>query len=129
MDKNIVGTDKHTVHHEPEVPLAERKARLLRQAEFHRSNILAAKSAVKEGAKPQVIFHNAVDHATFALRNRVDSILAPTGITVAALSPYALTAFHFLRQRRLVRPAIGVALAAAGVAAYVKHRRNQQLMR
>lgn len=141
MDSNIVGTDQqnryqehkehkgHKEHdgHDKELSLSERKARLLRQAEFHRTNILSAKTAIKQGARPEALYHNAVDHATFALRSRVDSILRPTGVNVATLAPYALSLLGFLRQRRLLKPAAGVLAAAAGVALYVKHRRNQQL--
>ena len=129
MDTNIVAKDKHDVHShdDKEVSLAERKARLLRQAEFHRANIVNAKSAIKQGAKPEAIYHNAVDHVTFAVRNRVDSILRPTGVNVATLAPYALSILGFLRQRRMLKPAAGVLAVAAGLAVYVKHRRNQQL--
>jgi hypothetical protein len=133
MDTNIVGTDSQYGQqgrrdaHEHELSLSERKARLLRQAEFHRQNIVSAKSAIKQGARPDAIFHNALDHATFALRNRVDMVLRPTGTNVATLAPYALSLLTFLRQRRMLKPALGVMAAAAGVALYVKHRRNQQL--
>lgn len=126
MDTNIVRTDKHEGHHDKETSLSERKSRLLRQAEFHRNNILSAKSAIKEGARPEVLFHKAVDHATFAVRTRVDNVLRPTGITVATVSPYALSLLSFLRQRRMLKPAIGVVAAAAGLAMFVKHRRHQQ---
>jgi ankyrin repeat protein len=128
---NIVGLDKQDEHKrtdkdgDKEESLAERKSRLLRQAEFHRGNIVSAKSAIKQGARPEALFHNALDHATWAVRTRVDSILRPTGVNVASIMPYALSILGFLRRRRLVKPAVGVALAAAGVAMYVQHRRNQ----
>lgn len=132
MDTKLVGsgtTDRSADgrSHDQDLPLAERKTRLLRQAEFHRQNILNAKTAIKQGAQPQAIFHNALDHATFALRNRVDMVLRPTGTNVSTLAPYALSLLTFLRQRRMLKPALGVAAVAAGLAAYVRHRRNQQL--
>lgn len=135
MDTKLVGTnehdrhDVHVSHHgdNHELPLAERKSRLLRQAEFHRTNIVNAKTAIKQGARPEAIFHNALDHATFALRTRVDSVLRPTGVNVQTLAPYALSLLSFLRQRRLLKPAAGVLAVGAGVALYIKHRRNQQL--
>lgn len=128
---NIVGLDKQDEHkrvdkaEDKEESLAERKSRLLRQAEFHRVNIVGAKSAIKQGSRPEALFHSALDHATWAVRTRVDSILRPTGINVASIAPYALSIFGFLRSRRLVKPALGVTLAAAGVAMYVQHRRKQ----
>ena len=131
MDTKIAPRDAHGKDRQDgqdqHLSLSERKSRLLRQAEFHRNNIVSAKSAIKQGARPEALFHNALDHATFALRNRVDMLLRPTGITVATMAPYALSLLHFLRQRRLLKPAAGVAVAAAGLAYYVQHKRNQHL--
>lgn len=130
MDSKLVDTSKvdgHNGQHEADLPLAERKARLLRQAEFHRQNILSSKAAIKHGSRPDVIWHNAVDHATYAVKSRVDMVLRPTGVNVQTLAPYALSLLAFLRQRRLLKPALGIAAVGAGVALFVKHRRNQHL--
>lgn len=126
MDTNIVAKDQHVGHDDKQLSLSERKLRLLRQAEFHRTNIASAKSAIRQGARPEAIYHNAVDHVTFAVRNRVDNLLRPTGVNIATIAPYALSILGFLRQRRLLKPAVGVLAAAAGVALYINHRRNQQ---
>lgn len=95
---------------------SERKARLLRQGDFYRAGIVQAKAHIKHGAKPETIFHNAMDHATFALRSRVDGLLRPTGINVGSIMPYAMSIMSFINRRRLTKPALGVAvlLAAAG---------------
>lgn len=106
-----------------ETALAERKERLLRQAEFYRVGIVHARAGIRQGARPEALFHTALDHATWAIRNRVDGFLRPTGINVAAIMPFAVSILGFITRRRLVKPALGVLVAAAGVALYVQQRR------
>ena len=119
----IVGLEKTPDHPDS---ATERKRLLLRQGDFYRAGIVRAKAQVKHDARPDVMFHNALDHATWAVRSRVDSILKPTGVSVASLMPYAVTAVGFLRSRGLVKPALGVAAVAAGAVWYLKRRRLQQ---
>jgi hypothetical protein len=104
-----------------------RKHELLRDGEFYRSGLVHAKAQIKHGAKPEVMFHSVLDHATWALRTRADALLKPTGTNVSVLAPYALTVLGFIRKRRLGKPVLGLA-ALAGVAAwYVQRKRAQQL--
>lgn len=105
--------------------LAERKARLIRQAEFYRVGIVHAKAGIKQGSRPEALFHTAFDHASWALRSRVDGLLRPTGISVGAVMPFAMSILGFITRRRLVKPAIGVLAVAAGLALYVQQRRNK----
>lgn len=104
---------------------SERKARLLRQGDFYRAGIVQAKANIKHGAKPETIFHNALDHATFALRSRVDGLLRPTGINVGSVMPYAMSVISFINRRRLHKPAIGVAVLMAGAAWYAQRQRSR----
>lgn len=115
----IVGLDKTPGQDDA----AERKTRLLRQGDFYRAGIVHAKATIKHGARPDVIFHAALDHATWAVRSRVDTVLRPTGISVASLAPYAITGLGFLRRRNLVKPALGVVAAIGGIAYYLQQRR------
>ena len=103
--------------------LAERKATLLREAEFYRIGIVHARASVKQGARPQALLHQAIDHASWALRARVDALLHPTGINVGAIMPFAVSVLGFITRRRLVKPALGVLVAVAAVALYVRQRR------
>ena len=119
-ESNIVGLEGAT---SKQAALAERKDRLLRQAEFYRVGIVHARAGIKQGARPEALFHTALDHATWALRSRVDGLLRPTGINVAAIMPFAVSILGFLRRRRLVKPALGVLVATAAVALYVQQRR------
>lgn len=118
-EKNIVGLEAP----EPKDTLAERKARIKREGDFYRVGIVRSKAYVKQGAKPENLFHAAVDHATWAVRNRVDAVLRPTGINVATIMPYAVTVLGLLRRKGLVKPAIGIVTAVAGAAYYYQQRR------
>ena len=105
--------------------VSERKARLLRQGDFYRAGIVQAKAHIKHGAKPETIFHNAVDHATFALRSRVDGLLRPTGINVGSVMPYAMSIISFINRRRLHKPALGVAVLMAAATWYAQRHKAQ----
>jgi hypothetical protein len=123
-DNNIIGlAPPAATADDKSDTLAERKARLLRQGEFYRVGIVHAKAGIKQSTRPEALFHSALDHATWAVRSRVDSLLRPTGISVAALAPYALSVLRFLKRRHLLKPALGVAAALGGAAYYLQHRR------
>jgi hypothetical protein len=105
---------------------AVRKAELLREGEFYRAGVAYAKAQVKHGARPEVMLHSALDHATWALRARADALLKPTGTSVSVLMPYALTAFNFVRQRRMGKQALAGAVLMGVAGWYMKKRRAQQ---
>ncbi|MES2322766.1 MAG: hypothetical protein V4633_10935 [Pseudomonadota bacterium] len=119
--------EHHIIKHEApptaEDSLAERKARLLRQAEFYRVGIVHARHSIREGARPEAMFHSALDHATWAVRSRVDKVLHPTGVTVSSIMPYAATILGFLNRRRLIKPALAIVAVVAGVAYFIERRR------
>jgi hypothetical protein len=122
MDKH--GADKAR---DKDEDLAERKAQLLRQGEFYRLGAFHAKEQLKQAARPEAMFHNALDHATWAIRSRVDGLLRPTGVNVASLAPYALSILGFIRRRRLGKPALGVGVALAALGWWLQRKRTQQL--
>jgi hypothetical protein len=105
---------------------ASRKAMLLRDGEFYRAGIAHAKAMVKHGARPEVMFHSVIDHATWALRTRADALLKPTGTNVSVLAPYALTVFGFIRKRRLGKPALALAMLLGAAAWYLQRKRVQE---
>ena len=105
---------------------AERKAELVRQGEFYRVGVVHAKAQVVHEARPDVLFHTAVDHASMAIRSRVDGLLHPSGASVASAMPWALAAFRFLRQRRMGKAAVGAALVLGGIGVYLQQRRARQ---
>lgn len=106
----------------------ERRAQILREAELHRQGIVLARLHIKNGMRPDVIMHNAIDSATYAVRSRVDSVLTPAGLSVTALMPYAIRVFGVLRRRRKLKPALGVAAVLGGAAWYLNYRREKKLM-
>jgi hypothetical protein len=120
MDKQL--TQTVTIKQTP----AERKEELLRDGEFYRAGVAHAKAQIRHGARPEVLFHSAVDHATYAIRGRVDSLLHPTGISVASMAPYALTAIKFIRHRKLGKPALAVSILLGVAGWYFQRRRAQE---
>jgi len=112
--------------HKHSLDPAVRKQELLREGEFFRSSALHAKEQLRHDIRPEVMWHNAVDHATWALRARADALLKPTGTSVSVLMPYGMAVFNFIRRRRLGKP-VGAAAIALGVAGwYLNKRRVQQ---
>lgn len=105
---------------------AQRKEQLLRDGEFYRAGVAHAKAQIRYGARPEVLFHSAVDHATYAIRGRVDSLLHPTGYSVASMAPYALSAIKFIRARKLGKPALAVTVLLGVASWYLQRRRAQQ---
>jgi len=119
-EENIIGLEEST---DGKDALTVRKTRLKRQADFYRVGIVHAKANIKQSARPEALFHSALDHAGWAIRSRLDSVLRPTGINIASVMPYAISILGLLRKRRLMKPALGVLAAAAGVAVYLRQRR------
>jgi hypothetical protein len=123
MEKQEMHPGKKHGHEDVEA----RKAELLREGAFYRSGVALAKAQLKHAARPEVLFHSAIDHATFALRSRADALLRPTGVSVTALAPYALSILGFIRRRNLGKPALGVGLVLGAVGWYLQRKRMQQL--
>jgi len=107
--------------------LKERKAQLIRLGEFHRAGIVHAKAHIQHGARPETIFHNAMEHASHAIRGRVDGLLRPTGTSVSQILPYVMPALAYVRRSRFAKPLMGVGVLAAVAGWYWNHRRQQQL--
>lgn len=103
-----------------------RLAELKREGEFYRAGVAYAKAQVKHGARPEVMLHSAIDHATWALRARADALLKPTGTSVSVLMPYALGAFNFVRQRRMGKQVVAGTVLMAVVGWFMKRRRAQR---
>jgi len=138
MDKDDHQDHKHHKHdkhdkneptglagHKHSADPVKRKAELLREGEFYRAGVSYAKAQVKHGARPEVMLHSALDHATWALRARADALLKPTGTSISVIAPYALTAFNFLRQRRMGKQALAGAVLMGVAGWYMKKRRAQ----
>ena len=101
-----------------------RKARLLSKAEFHRAGIVHSKADISYGARPEVLVHKALDHASWAVLTRVDSILHPTGLNGASRSLYARPGLTCSRGRGWLKPALGLAAAAGAATWYVQRYRQ-----
>lgn len=126
MENRII--DVKDTPKEDALSVAERKALLVRQGEIHRIGVVRAKAQVLHEAQPQALFHTAVDHASFALRSRVDSLLSPSGFSVAAVLPYAMPLLRMLRNRRFgnkSKIALGVVAVLGGVGLYFQQKNKR----
>lgn len=106
---------------------AERKRALLRDGEFYRAGVAHARAQITHAARPEVMFHTVLDHATWALRTRADALLKPTGTSISVLAPYALTAFSFIRKRKLGKQALGASVLLGAIGWYLQRKRAQQV--
>jgi hypothetical protein len=73
------------------------------------------------------MLHSVIDHATWALRTRADALLKPTGTSISVMAPYALTVLGFIRNRKLGKPALGVAALLGALGWYLQRKRAQQV--
>jgi hypothetical protein len=99
MDKHVTQTVK--IKQTP----AERIEELKRDGEFFRAGVAHSKAQIRHGARPEVLFHSAVDHA-----------------------PYALTAIKFIRHRKLGKPALAISVLLGVAGWYFQRRRAQQVV-
>ena len=74
-------------------------------------------------ARPEALFHSALEHTGSAVRARLDRVLAPAGTNVASIMPYALVLIRFVRHRKLGKASIGAALLLTGIGWYLQRRR------
>ena len=105
----------------------ERKDELVRQGEFYRIGVVQSKAQVIQAARPEALFHSAIDHATWSLRSKFDSLLKPSGASVATMLPFALKIFNFVRHRHIGtagKAALGVTALLGAAAAYLQYRRT-----
>jgi len=105
----------------------ERKRALLRDGEFYRAGVAHARAQIKHSARPEVMFHTVLDHATWVLRARADALLKPTGTSVSVLAPYALTVLGFIRKRKLGKQALGASVLLGAIGWYVQRKRAQNV--
>jgi hypothetical protein len=129
MENQIIDVNDKLAHEDGKLSVAERKAKFIRQGQLYRVGVVRAKAQVLHEAQPQALFHAAVDHATFALRTRVDNLLNPTGFSVGSIWPYALPVLRLLRNRQFGRKsklamAAVALLGAAGV--YYQQKRKRE---
>lgn len=104
----------------------QRKAELIREGEFYRVGVVHAKAQVKQAARPEALFHSAVDQATWAIRSRVDGLLQPTGASVATLAPIVMTVIRILRNRKAGKAGLASAVVMTAIGWYLQQRRARR---
>lgn len=124
-----------------EAALAARKQRLVTEGQLYRVSIEHAKVNVAMALRPEALLHGVMDnvlgHAFGIAGARLGNLggllspgglnlrglLAPGGVNLRAVLPFLLTAGSFVMRRRLLKPLIGVGVAA-GIATIWMRNRN-----
>lgn len=100
---------------------AERKRRLIAQGALFRANSVQCKEALREGLRPQALVQGALGQALSAASGAIVSRDGQGGaprIDFEKVLPLALTGISALSKRKkLVKPALGTALALGAVGA------------
>ena len=116
--------------------LAAQKQKLVREGELYRIKVVHAKALVANALHPDALFHGAVDHALGMAKARLGGLLQPGGLSglgglgglggigIKTLMPYALTVGSFIARKRLIKPAIGVAVVLGVGAAWLLRRKS-----
>jgi hypothetical protein len=111
--------------------LAAEKQKLVREGELYRIKVVHSKALLANALHPDALFHGAVDHAVGMARARMGGLLQPGGLggalggfNIKSLLPYAMTVGGFIVRRRLIKPAIGVALVLGAGAAWLMRRKR-----
>jgi hypothetical protein len=107
--------------------LAAEKQKLIREGELYRIKVVHAKALLCNALHPDALFHGAVDQALGMARARLGGLLQPgglSGVNIKSLMPYALTVGSFIARKRLIKPAIGVALALGVGVAWLLRRKS-----
>jgi hypothetical protein len=113
--------------------LAVEKQKLIREGELYRIKVVHSKALVGQALQPDALFHGAVEHAVGLAQARLGGLLQPGGLgglgglnfkSLKSLMPYALTIGSFIARKRLIKPAIALAVVAGvGVAWLLRHKR------
>lgn len=93
--------------------LAAQKAQLIAEGTLYRVRLVHAKVHTAQSLRPEALWHGAVDHALGFATTRIEHLLVPTGLRLQAVVPIFITACSFIARKKLIKPAIGIGLAAA----------------
>ncbi len=111
-------------HDDSAQAVAAHKRKLIAQGELYRVGIVHARAHVSEALRPNSLLQGVVEHAVGFASNRVESLMAPGGLRLQGVMPYALTILSFIARKKLVKPAIGIAVAAAVAVNWLSRRKR-----
>ncbi|WP_343731475.1 hypothetical protein [Duganella sp.] len=110
--------------------LAAEKQRLIREGELYRIKVVHSKALVVQALHPDALLHGAVDHAVGLAQARLGGLLQPgglSGLNFKSLMPYALTVGSFIARKRLIKPALALAVVAGAGVAWLLRRKSAPL--
>lgn len=113
--------------HEEAAALAAEKLKVIREGELYRIKLVHSKALVGQALQPDALFHGAVDHAVGLAQARLGGLLQPGGLSgfnFKSLMPYALTVGSFIARKRLIKPALVLAVVAGAGAAWLMRRKR-----
>ncbi len=102
------------------------KQRLIREGELYRIKVVHAKALVGNALQPDAMLHGAVEQGLAMAQARLGGLLQPGGlknVNFKSLLPYALTVGSYIARKRLVKPAMGVAVAVGLGMAWLLRRK------
>ncbi|WP_312440006.1 hypothetical protein [Janthinobacterium sp.] len=101
---------------------AARKRQLIAEGELYRVGIVHARASVGYALRPETLLKGVVDTAVGFAGHRVEAFVAPGGMRLQALAPYALTALSFIGRKKLVKPALVLVAAVAAATAWFRRK-------
>ena len=111
--------------------LAADKQRLIREGELYRIKVVHAKALVGSALHPDELFRGALEHGVSMAQARLSGLLQPGSLggmvsfsSLKSLMPYALTVGSYIARKRLIKPALGIAVVAGIGAAWVLRRKR-----
>lgn len=128
-----------------EAALAARKQRLVTEGQLYRVSIEHAKVNVTMALRPEALLHGVMDNVlghvfgiagarlgslgglgSLLSASGLNRLLAPGGVNLRAVLPFMLTAGSFIMRRRLLKPLIGVGVAAGIATIWLRNRNTTQ---
>ncbi len=104
--------------------LAAQKARLIAQGDSYRVGLVRSRVHMAQGLRPEALLHGAFDQALGFATARFEHLLAPTGLRLQTVMPYLIAAVSFMARKKLLKPAIGIGVAAVGVMWWIRRKRR-----
>lgn len=107
------------------VDLDAHKQKLIAQGELFRVGIIHSRANVGHALRPEALLQGVVDNALGFASHRVEGLMAPGGFRLQMVMPYIWPVLtYFGRNKKMVKPAIGIVAVAAGAVGWWLRRKR-----